>query len=83
MTTSFSLAAGVENLCVLIVSAFAHFLWQGALVGTLVAAIIGVLRRDVQPRTRHVIYLSGLAALTACPIITLGSRTMKAKCRTM
>jgi len=44
-----------------------HLLWQGAAVAVIVAFVAALLRPG---RARYAGYLAGLAAITACPIVT-------------
>ena len=47
-----------------------HFLWQGAIVGLVMGAVLACLRRR-SAQTRYVVACVGLAAMAACPVATL------------
>jgi hypothetical protein len=49
-----------------------HFLWQGAIVGVIVAALLAGLRRR-NASVRYVVGIVGLAAMAACPLITMAT----------
>ncbi|MCC7043823.1 MAG: TonB family protein [Acidobacteria bacterium] len=48
-----------------------HFLWQGAAIGVVTAAVLATCPRAMA-RTRYLIAGAGLAAMTMAPLVTLG-----------
>ena len=48
-----------------------HFLWQGALIALLYAAVRGLLGRALTPRARYALASLALAVMTATPPLTL------------
>ena len=49
-----------------------HFLWQGAIVGVIVAALLAGLRRR-SASVRYVVGIVGLAVMAVCPLITMAT----------
>jgi TonB family protein len=49
-----------------------HFLWQGAAIGVITAAILSTCPRAMA-RTRYLIAGAGLVAMTTAPLVTLGT----------
>lgn len=49
-----------------------HFLWQGAAIGVVTAAILSTCPRAMA-RTRYLIAGAGLVAMTTAPLVTLGT----------
>ena len=47
-----------------------HFLWQGLAIAAMVGLLLWLLR-SARPATRYAVGLSGLIAMSACPIVTL------------
>lgn len=64
---SFGIVSDMMSIRLTVV--LAHFLWQGCLIGSLVALLARVFGR-APAQTRYVVLVAGLVAMGACPVVT-------------
>jgi beta-lactamase regulating signal transducer with metallopeptidase domain len=62
----------VDESCLRFALTLLHFLWQGAVIGALVAAAVWILRRS-PPSSRYTLHSAALVCLPVCIVVTFAT----------